>query len=72
MFKIKIIISNDLRELEDMVNNYCSTDPNVIDVDIFRDFTKPRLSDNSIPNRYLAVIKTSTNLEGDEDEQQRN
>lgn len=35
MFKIATIINNDLQELKDKVNRYCSRNPYVVDVDIF-------------------------------------
>lgn len=69
MFEIKIIVSNDLQELKDDVNDYCYTNRYVVDVDIFQQFSKPRLSDSSIPNGYVAVIKKNITLEGDKDEQ---
>lgn len=68
MFKIATIMNNDLRELEDEVNDYCSRNPYVVDVDIFQRFITPRLTEASIPIGYIAVIKKSTSLERDEDE----
>lgn len=55
MFKIATIINNDLQELKDEVNKYCSRNPYVVDVDIFQQFTKPRLTEASVPNSYVAV-----------------
>jgi hypothetical protein len=65
MFKIATIINNDLQELKDEVNKYCSRNPYVVDVDIFQQFTKPRLTEASVPNSYVAVIKYTYNLRGD-------
>ena len=65
MLKIATIMNNDLQELKDEVNDYCSRNPYVVDVDIFQHFTKPKLTDSSTPNSYVAVIKYAYNLRGE-------
>lgn len=62
MFKITTILNYNLQELENIVNEYSLTH-HVVDIDILQNFRRPGLSNTSIPNGYIAVIKENIPLQ---------